>query len=197
MMVVFVSGCASINSVSLSQADKLAIGDVMVVCNGKLPEKAFYQGPENQVGAVFGVVGALVASDVTQSDADRIVSFVKENHIDLGGVVKSEFIEQLSKKPAFANKIKDNAASKFVITIVLYGMSAPSFSSELRPYLVIESRLINESGREIWRQRDYVASHGSAPALRYADFLGSPETFTSEFKAAAKEVVGLSLQSLD
>jgi hypothetical protein len=191
------SGCSTMSSVSLSKDDKAAIGDVAVVWDGYLPGTPFYNGPENQAGAVFGVVGSLVAASSTRSDKEKIADFVKTNDIKLGDIVKSEFESQLSKKKDYNNRIKDGASSKFIIRIPLYGVSAGSFSSEFKPYLVVDAKLVNASGRVIWEQKDYVASHGSAPAATFDAFLGSPEAFTTEFKAAAKEVVGLLLTNLN
>jgi hypothetical protein len=172
------------------------IGDISIAPEVRILMPPFYHGSEQAVGAVLGGgLGGAVAGAATSEERTRIANYVRDENIDIGAMVRSEFERQLLARPEFASRIKSDAPSRFVLS-ARYGLSKIGFGG-YKPYLSIHVMLIDANRVEVWKRHDYIGGlNSSTPALKYDDYFSSPETFKSAFTAAAKEVVALVLKKL-
>lgn len=143
--------------------------------------------------ALGGAVGGLIASQAWKDEPDRIAAYVRQENIDIGAIVRSEFERQASR-PDLAAAVKAAGRARFRIT-VKYGISSSPFS-EYKPYLNIHAQLVDAQGNVKWKDGDYMGGRGMAKAIPYPDFFKSAQVFRSEFEVAAREVTTLVLKSL-
>jgi hypothetical protein len=160
---------------------KSVVSDVSVV------PRPFYHG--SGLFALGGALGGMVAAGAWKDEPDRIAGFVKQENINIGEIVKTEFERQFEQS-AQAKKVFEGKGPGSFTMRVLYGITSVPFS-DYRPYLSVTLRFVDATGAEKWKRRDYVGGHGNAKSIPYPDFFKSAEDFTSEFEAAANELVTL------
>jgi len=141
-----------------------------------------------------GAIGGLLAAGVYKDEPERIAAFVKQERIDIPGIVTAEFERQLEQNSAAKQALQQKGPGKFQMRI-LYGITSVPFS-DYRPYLSIRMSFIDDMGTEKWKDREYVGGHGNAKAIPYPDFLKSADIFKGEFEVAANEVTALLLKNL-
>ena len=173
------------------------IGDIEVNVFGPMPDRAHYEGKATSIGNAFGAIGAGIKAAAEQGPAGRIENFVQAQNIDLRPVVLAELKHQLSERPRFSNRIKDNAASKLNIEITEYGIASGLLYHGYRPYLTLNMEMVDPSGKIVWHDDENVAQTGLAPGIAFDAFLVSPGAFRQEFSPAIRETVGLLLAKLD
>lgn len=157
------------------------VGEVSVV------DRPFYHG--SGLFALGGALGGLMAASVWKDEPERIAGFVKQENIDIGEIVKTEFERQFEQSAQAKTVFERKGPGAFSMR-VLYGITSVPFS-DYRPYLSVTVRFVDASGAEKWKHRDYVGGHGNAKSIPYPDFFKSAKDFTGEFEVAANELVTL------
>ncbi|TJY58838.1 hypothetical protein E4T66_14650 [Sinimarinibacterium sp. CAU 1509] len=194
-LMLAVTGCAgtSVKPETIHQLTSVSVSHSV-----ELSPEVSYHGPEQSLGAALGgILGALIAQGATSSP-DQIKTYLAEQHIDVGEIVRQAFVEGLQHDSRFANKIKESAENHFELEVPLYGLAQNGgFSSEYKAWLGFRARLIDPSGNVIWEKYDFVTHFNDAvPAAKYAAYFESPEQFRIGFKAAAAEITKMLLQKM-
>lgn len=186
LAVIGVAGCGTV-SITPDRID--SIKSVSVAPEVKVAPKAFYFGPEQAWAAALGP-GAAVAVALSSDAPGQIKAYLFRENIDVGAIVRTQFVKGLQGDPRFASKLGESGEARFELEVYLYGLITDSlFSSSFKPWLGIQARLIDSSGKIIWQDRDYVTHHNdAAPAVPYATYFDNPATFRAGFAAVADAI---------
>ena len=200
LLVILFSGCAS--TTKLSKKDSEYIAKIYVNDEVKIPDTAYYSGPEQGFGAVFGAIGALATSAVETKD-DLIASYMDENNIDIGEISKQAVKSALLSAPSFADKTVVSNASEadtfFSVEVVTYGIGQTSgFSSVYRPLLGIKAKLTDSSNRVIWEDYEFISPmNDGVDTIEFKAYFKDPENMRSRYKKAAELVASFMVKDLE
>jgi hypothetical protein len=184
--------CAS-SSINLSQGSKQKLTAVSISNNVVLPKRPLFAGP----GSAFGVIGLSVKSSDDQANA--IISYLKDNNIDVASIVKQSFMRKATQNNVLAGRLQQNADTVIELEVVTYGIGQKdTFSIEYKPMLSVVARMKDSGDRVIWEQHDFVTViGGSSPARTLEQYFGSPEIFQVAFQTAADNVATQLLEDLN
>ncbi|MDP9584655.1 hypothetical protein [Burkholderia ambifaria] len=199
LSTTMLAGC---NSVSIDAAKRANLQQVSVSNIVSIPTDPYFTGRADAWGAgIGGAVGAAVASSSKFDDPKQQISyFLKQQKIDVGGIVRATFLSGLVADSKWSSLVRDESDTHFDLKVNLYGLaSTPSpFSSDYKPMLSVTASLIDKNGNVVWRATDFVATLNSAtPAATYSAFLSDPRFFRDGFAVAAAEITRSLLAKLD
>jgi hypothetical protein len=162
LIIVWVlTGCGTTVHIPLDSEKFEHLQDISVVDSVIMPEKAYYYGPSNGVGAALGgYIGALIAESGSTAP-EQIEEALKTNNIDVGDMLLEEFKLQLSQHQKMQNKnfVGNSGNAKFNLVIEKYGLEQDGpFSSKYRPIMTVSATLINEQDETIWKASNLVRS---------------------------------------
>lgn len=183
-------GLVGCGGVTITPERVNAITAVRVAPDVKVPTTAMYHGPEGAWGvAVGGILGALIAQGAADAPT-QIKTYLAQENIDLGAIVRTQFLKGLQADPRFGAKLSDRADAKFELEVFLYGLvSNGPFSAQFRPWLGIQARLVEASGHIVWQDKDHVFLNDEVPLAPYRAYFDSPATFRVGFAAAADVII--------
>jgi len=196
---LFLGACASTTQLTKESSD--SVKTIAFSEKVTIPEKAYYYGPEQGAGAVFGVIGAIIADAATTKD-ELIVEYMKKNNIDIASIAMNEFKNQVKLNPRFAAKqnIEEskNPDAKFVVDVRIYGLSQThGFSSVYRPMVGIAAKLVSANGEVMWEEYEYItAMNDGVEAVEFEEYFKDPAVLSGHFEKVTKNVVALLMQSL-
>ncbi len=199
--IIFMGLGACASTTQLTKESENKLNKIALSKDVTVPAKAYYYGPEQGAGAVFGVIGAIVAEASTTKD-ELIVDYMKKNNIDIGKIALKEFERQIKLNPKFANKINSDENidhdAKFVVEVRLYGISQThGFSSVYRPTLGMAAKLVSTDGTVLWEEYEFLtAMNDGVEALPFDDYFKDPENMSKRFEKISENVVTQLMKSL-
>jgi hypothetical protein len=190
-------GLIGCGGVSIAPDRIASMKSVSVAPAVKVPTEALYHGPEQAWGgAVGGVVGALIAQGAVKAPA-QIKTYLANENIDVGAIVRTQFLKALHADSRFADKLRDSGDDRFELEVYLYGLvSNGPFSAQYRPWLGVQARLVDSSGKILWQDRDHVFLNEAVPLAPYLAYFERPETFRVGFAAAAETIIAMLLKRM-
>jgi hypothetical protein len=195
-MCLMLPACAGTDLAPDKQKD---LGAVSVDPAVKMPDKVFYNGPENNWGvALGGVLGAVIASEAVE-EPTRIRLFMEKQKIDLGRMVADEFKARLAASPQFGGKLRDDASTRFELEVKIYGLAQKgAFSSQYKPLLRVDARLVDAGGNVLWKKFEFVTNLSSVtPGYTYPEYFETPpDKMLNAWSVAVKSVVGDLIEDL-
>lgn len=167
--------------------DRLAtLKTVMVARTVNVTPEVMYHGPEQAWGpAVGGALGFLISQGAVGA-REQITRYLGREQIDVGEIARAQFVKGLQADPRFAARLADEAETRFELEVYIKGLaSSGPFSTQYRPWLGIQAKLIDASGAVLWQDRDHVFVNDAVPLAPYKAYFETPTTFRTGFAAAA------------
>ena len=215
----FASGCATTQSTSDAQSERAAeqpasgqsspeaqrrrfqgIHSVTVGQNVGITENPAVYGRATSVGCMFGPIGCMVADRTPESLVFK--KTLDDHKIDLKGIVRQEFISNLTAIQAFPAIVMEGGDANFVLTIVSYGL-APGFSMALthdrplKPTLTLSAKLLTRDGKLLWENTEFITNaSNAAPAYKQAIYYANPRLIEEGFRKVASALVADLLKDL-
>jgi hypothetical protein len=167
-----------------------AIRAVSVAPEVMVASAAMYHGPEGAWGtALGGAIGALIAQGAVDAPT-QIRSYLAQENIDVGAIVRTQFLKALQADPRFGAKLSGGADARFELEVFLYGLvSSGPFSAQFRPWLGVQAKLVEPSGNVLWQDRDHVFLNDEVPLAPYRAYFENPATFRTGFAVAADVII--------
>ena len=185
--LIALTACAS--SVQLSDKDRQRITSIKVSETVTMPEKPAYIGG----AAAFGALGMALAGD---EEADKIANYLKQNDIDVGAIVRAEFINQALQHDYLGARIDPDGGSTIELELRIYGIGVKhGLSSEYKPLLGYYARMNDPEGNLVWEEYDYTG-FATMPYYTMDQYFGDPKYFRDAFKKASQVVTKGLMESL-
>jgi len=186
LLSIFITGCAP--TVKMSQENRDMIKAVAVSDDITVPTEMYYFGKGQNVGLLFGPVGAVIAAKAARKPAEEIAQFAKDNGILIDQIVRDEFTKQLASSGKFGISKNAPADAELQMNIGMYGLSIPNgFSSKFIPVLLVEAKMINPSGETVWQDRKRIFGT-KLTGYTMEEIRSNPENLRQSWQAAAKVV---------
>ena len=129
-------------------------------------------------------------SGITAAAPGRIANYVKQEKIDIGAILRTEFDRQLRATTEYANWAKRGTPLRINLKY-RYGISTFMLSA-YKPLIAVAVAVYDPSGKVFWQGTDRVGAlsgSGSTASMPYDAYFSSPERFKSAFEGAARVVV--------
>jgi hypothetical protein len=161
--IVLISGCSTPKSVALTTENRNSIKSVHIDKNVSKPNTIFWRGSSQAWGAaLFGVLGAVATSDAAMTDAERMVKFMDEKHIDISEIVYSEVSNQMSALKTFNISDADKTDATLNFSVDMYGFNKTHpFGSNMNPVIRMTGKLIKADHEIIWQESEHVSDFAS------------------------------------
>lgn len=198
-LAALLSGCVGAPTVSMGAADRLTIKVVSVSKEVQLPAQFNFHERGAGIGAVFGLVGALVEHAATsgnpvgpESNGSLILRALKNNNISVQDIVRTEFIKEATGRGSL--KVVDTAvAPDAVLSLVInsYGLGRThAFGEQLHPVLNVSASMKKPDGTVVWQKTDYVSavSADNKKTGTLEEYKATPELLRAAFTNAASIV---------
>jgi hypothetical protein len=198
--LVIVAGCATTQS--MSEADRKTIRSVSVAKTIAMPASPTVVGKATQTGSFWG--GPLVMAVMMSTENPDIVQFkrhVELNRIDLGEIIRQEFIAQLKAAHAFPEVVAEGSNATFDLTIEQYGLgrgfSMSPTNAPVRPTLRMIAKLSTPDGKVVWQNAHTLTALSSEiPSYVVDEYYKTPGKFEEAFKKAGEVVAKELLKDL-
>ncbi len=194
---VFLTGCATTEKMSMT--DRQKVTSVSINTNVKKASEMFYMGPGAGVGILFGAIGGAIAGAASASAGESLKAFAEQNNIFIEKIVLEELNDALRK----SNKIPvveslSQSSATLHISIVQYGFVTPNtFSSVLKPVLLIELSMVDISGTTIWKAQDRLPLFNNpAAAITLDEMKSNPKLIENSWRFAARVAIAGILKEL-
>jgi len=194
LLSLLFTGCASTKM--LTNENHKKINSIYIADEVIVPEGAFYYGPEQGIGAIFGIAGALV-SETAETKDELIVEYMKENDIDIGQICKEAVKNALINNPKFSDKKiisnLNDADTILTVEVFVFGISQThGFSSVYGPLLGIKAKLTDKNENIVWQDYENVSpSSRDVNAIEFDEYFKDPNNMKIRYEQAAKEVGSL------
>jgi outer membrane lipoprotein SlyB len=194
-----VAGCAGMQTVEMSEAQRGQIKNIRVLADSKMPEDMQFHGTTQAVTGVLvgGAVGAIIGHAAAAEPKARIIATMKNSNIDLPTIVKSEFQKAAQSRPEL-KMAKDNspATAELTLAVTFYGLTLkPGLSGVLYPALGVTATLRKPDGQVIWQKYEYLTAlnEGNTGGHELDAYLANPEllrkTFTNIAAIVTRQLV--------
>jgi outer membrane lipoprotein SlyB len=113
--VLALAGCAGIQSVEMSAADRGQIKNIRVQADSKMPEDMLFQSTTQTAAGVLvgGAVGAIIGQAAAAEPKARIVATMKNSNVNIPTILKSEFQKAAQSRPEL-KMARDNSPARRV-----------------------------------------------------------------------------------
>lgn len=196
--LVATTGCALQSYKSLSREQQAAVRSVSITRSVALPEVPMVFGPSvNAGGFLFGPLALAGAMSSDNPDAQALRKHFADHKIDLGEIVREEFIARLAQIRAFPAVDVAQGDANFELTVESYGLSAKGstflspINHPLIPTLRLGAKLTARNGEVLW------VNHAHLPAMdvrieghMFEEILANPDQTREAFRKAAEIVSG-------
>jgi hypothetical protein len=197
VLALFVlNGCASQGWIK--EDARKSISGIAIDKNVKLPERIFYYGPEQAIGAgIGGIIGGLIAAGADDEPA-KISAYMRRNRIDVAVLIADELEAAVSQTARLPWPLRDAPDAILRMNVVSYGlMHKMAFSSEYKPLLTLQLQLVDTGGAVMWQDVAHATNLTSqTPGYTYEQYFSVPENMTMAYSEAAKFVVNELLNKL-
>lgn len=194
--LIAASGCAVPNYKTMSLEQQAAIRSVSIASSVALPENPMVFGPSaNAGGFFFGPLALAAATSSDNPDSQALKKLFADNKIDLGMIVREEFIARLAQVHAFPSIDVANGDANFELSVENYGLGAAGFApmspinNPLIPTLRLAAKLTTRNGEVVWQNAAYLAGMDDRIKGRlFAEILANPDRTREAFRKAAELV---------
>jgi hypothetical protein len=193
LALVFVAGCATTQSIS--DAQRKSIRSVTVANKVVVPESPQVVGPSaNKAGFWLGPLAMVAVMHSENDDAVKLKSYLKEQKIDIGQIVRQEFVTNLTATQAFPAIVAEGGEATIDLVVESYGF-APGFSMRpinkpVRPTLRLIAKLSTSDGKVLWQHTGYTTNlSGEFEPYQLDEYYGTPGRVQEAFTKAAQLVV--------
>ena len=187
-------GCAS--QKAISREKQSAIHSVSVAQSVSIPDHPVVFGPSsNSKVMVFGPFAALTARASDNPDSQALKNLFEKEKIDIGKIVRQEFIAGLKQSGAFPEVDAPQGDARFELTIEEYGLAAAGMHPmspihpPLSPQLKVAGKLTGRNGALLWQNSAFLTglSHRMEGHL-FKEILADPRQTREMFTKAAQIV---------
>jgi len=193
-------GCATTQS--LSDADRKAIDTVSVAKSVVMPPSPVVMGRASQTAGFWGgPIATAVMVNRENSDVVQFKRHVEANRIDIGEIIRQEFINQVKSTGAFPGVVSEGGKATFELTVEQYGLgqgfSLSPTNAPLRPTLRMIAKLSTPDGKVVWQNsHTLTALSGEIPAYVVDEYYTVPGRIEDAFKKAGELVARELLKDL-
>ena len=194
---VFLSSCAMVSHVPMSQENKKNIHSVYVNPSIKKPKEMYNFASGAEFGVAFGAVGGLIAGAASEKQGTSIQAVAEKNRIDIRNIVYNQWREQLAEKSRL-KVVSSPDAPELTADIVMYGFSIPhGFSSDYVPVLAINAKLTNHH-QVIWQDSGRVHPMSSGmPRYKLKEIMQDPKKMQMMWNKAAETIIQGMVKDMD
>jgi hypothetical protein len=191
MLCLLLGACVT---TKLAGESESSIRTISLDTKVKVPENPIFIGPAAMLGAIGGAI--------TYKAGQRLAEYMRQNEVDIGEIVLEEFEKQVKEHPRFVSKQfvhgTDNVDARFELEVASFGLSQiHGLSSQYRPILNVQARLISAQGKKLWERYDFVtAANSSIPSLTSDEYFSNPAHLREAYKEVANRVVALLMKNL-
>ncbi len=158
--------CAAGSGVAMKAADKAANLRVTVKTDVQLPDQFAYQERGVGVGALFGLVGALVEAGARSSappnEAAQMLALMKSSNIAVANILRAELIQAVKSKGSVRLAEAATAAdadAELSLVVNLYGFGRTHLlGTQLHPTFNVTASMQRRDGSVVWRKTDYITA---------------------------------------
>lgn len=191
------TGCAS-SYKKITPEQQAAIHRVSVAQSVPVPETPMVFGPAINAGGFFvSPLAALGADSKDNPDSQALLKHFADHQIDLGAIVRQEFVAGLVQIRAFPAIDVAPADAVFEVTVETYGLGPAGFTPmspinhPLNPNLRLAAKLTSTSGEVLWQSTAFMSSMSDRIEAHMLDeILANPERTREAFRKAAEIVCG-------
>lgn len=176
----------------MSDADRKAIRSVSIAKTVVMPPSPVVAGRASQTAGFWGgPIATVVMANRENSDVVQFKKHVETYKIDIGEIVRQEFITQLKAANAFPAIVAEGGNATFDLTIESYGLahgfSMSPTNAPLRPTLRLIAKLSTPDGKIVWQNAETLTALSSdIPAYPVADYYTTPGKVEEAFKKAGE-----------
>jgi hypothetical protein len=189
-------GCATSKYKTMTREQQAAIRSVSISKSVLVPEHPTVIGPSASTsGFIFGPLALAGSMSGDNPDSQALKKLFADQKVDLGKIVRQEFIARLAQIRAFPEIDVAQGDATFELTIENYGLGAAGFTPmspinhPLNPTIRLAAKLTTRDGEVLWQSNDYVTSMNDQlePQL-FDEILANPERTQEGFRKAAEIV---------
>lgn len=190
--LILLHGCVSVSLPKDKRKNitSVKIEPVIVVSNA-----VYYNGWESG----FSIATNLPIYNTQEySNKLKVQNYIDKN-IKLDKIVYTQFRNVLLTKQDFKDKISDESNFKFQLIVTSYGLNVVGITNfNLKPFLIVDARLVDQDNKIMWRRFDYVANlNKKTPDYPLEQFFESPDKFNNSFSVAADELSKILLKEFN
>jgi hypothetical protein len=155
--------CSTPVSVPLSAENRNVIKRVQIDKNVAKPAAIYWRGTEQAWGgALFGAMGAAAMANSGATDADRMLAFMNQEHIDISEIVLSEATRQVAalRMVELTDTGKADATLSFSVDMYGFNKTHP-FGSNMNPLIRITGKLVKPNNEVVWQESEFVSDLAS------------------------------------
>ncbi len=163
LTIVFLTGCSTPKSIPLATENGVSIKSVTIDKNVSKPSSIFWRGTAQAWGgALFGALGAAATSSAGMTDAERMVKFMGDEHIDISEIVYSEVFNQVSASKKFNVSGAGKTDASLIFSVDMYGFNKTHpFGSNMNPVIRMTGKLSKPNNEIIWQESEFVSDFAS------------------------------------
>lgn len=189
----FLSACVSTITMTPEQAKSIK---TIAVSEKVIPAKRMCYLDQKQIWASACL--GLLACALPHYDEDQIKETALKEKIQITEIVRNEFIHQLKRDTRFKLVNKKYCDAMLYLEVRGYGfIISSSFTSKLKPVLMVVGRLINHEGKVLWQDSENIRSFENLPDFEASELLQDPHNLFIAWNTAAKVVSKKLVKSLE
>jgi len=188
--------CATSGHKPMTRERQAAVRSVSIAKSVALPEHPLVFGPStNAGGMLFGPLALAGAASADNPDSQALEKAFADHGIDLGDMVRQEFIARLAQIRMFPEIDAAQGDAVFELSVESYGLGPAGFTPmspinhPLNPTLRIAAKLTSRDGEILWQDSAYLASMSDwIQGRMFEEILADPEQTRQSFAKAAEIV---------
>lgn len=189
----FLSACVSTITMTPEQAKSIK---TIAVSQKVIPAKRMCYLDQKQIWASASI--GVFACALPHHDEDQIKETALKEKIQITEIVRNEFIHQLKQDTRFKLVNKKYCDAMLYLEVRGYGFIIySSFTSKLKPVLMVVGRLINHEGKVLWQDSESIRSFENLPDFEASELLQDPHNLFIAWNAAAQIVSKKLVKSLE
>jgi len=151
-------------------------------------------------GGYYSAFLALVAtSSAGMTDAERMVKFLDENHIDISEILYSEVSSQVAALKTFDISGANKTDATLIFSVDMYGFTKTHpFGSNMNPIIRMTRKLSKPNNEIIWQESEFVSDFASDndQGQSLDTYQNEPEKLRAALAKASKVAVNRLLAKL-
>ncbi|MEM7250245.1 MAG: hypothetical protein AAF493_02405 [Pseudomonadota bacterium] len=148
-----------------------------------------YRAPRFAQGTPLHLITGRMGIHGDPATAERFETFVKESGIRLEGIVMSSFEQALSENGPFEAVVPSGGDGQIQLVIADYGLERGWSFSESKPWLRLEARIFDQTGKMLWEEISEVNGFSEVSESRTLEgWLEDPDALRAAYRSAADRV---------
>lgn len=193
MMIACLTGCGTTSQ--LTPEAYATIDAVSVATKVKVADAPMAIGSEAALGAMFGIVGGVIAAEQSKANSTNLAGFMRSNGIDIGEIVRNQFVEQLRRHPRYGSRLTDKARYEFILEVPAYGIhKAHTLSTQWLAMVRINYQLRAPDGKVLAADWAMATPLTDRPSFTVDEARANPsllkQVFEKTSEAVAAKLVG-------